>query len=132
MKRPFRDIRPFGPFFADYSSKITVPDRVPPGADEYIATVHLSGLVLRYKQEKTQFASFVKAAFKQHGLFYDTYRGGSNESPYKGDKYFCKVKTVELPSPDEIDSIIDMINDKVADMSAPEFRVENIEFELNQ
>ena len=132
MKRPFRDIRPFGPFFADYSSKITVPDRVPPGADEYIATVHLSGLVLRYKQEKTQFAHFVKAAFKEHGLFYGSYRGDSYRSPYKGDKYFCKAKTVELPSPDEIDSMIDMINDKVADMSAPEFRVEDIEFELKQ
>ena len=130
MKRPFKDKRLFGPLFADYS--VSVPNRVPPEADEYIATVHLSGDVSEYSQEKAQFASFVKAAFREHGLLYGTYRGWTNESPYKGNIYLCRAKTVELPSSDEMDSMIDMINDRVVGLSAPEFRVENIEFELNQ
>jgi hypothetical protein len=130
MKRPFKDKRLFGPLFADYS--VSVPNRVPPEADEYIATVHLSGDVSEYSQEKAQFASFVKAAFREHGLFYSTYRGWTNESPYKGDKYLCKAKAEELLSPGEMDSMIDMINDRVVGLAAPEFRVENIEFKLEE
>jgi len=130
MERPFADKRLIGPLFGDYS--ISVPNRVPPEADEYIATVHLSGDVSKYSREKAQFASFVKAAFREHDLFYSTYRGWTNESPYKGDKYMCKAKFADFPSSEKMNSMIDMINDRVVGLSAPEFRVDTIEFELKQ
>jgi len=131
MKRPFKDKRLFGPVIGEYSAKPNrVPNKIPPDANMYIATVYLSGDVMKYSQERADFAQFVRAAFREYGLFYSTYRGWTQESPYKDDKYLCEAETVELPSDTELSEMIDMINDRVGGLSAPEFRVQDIQFDL--
>lgn len=126
MERPFADIRPLGPF-TDYS--ITTPSFRLKDPDDYLCVVDLKGDVSEYSGKKSQFAQFVKSAFRDYKLIFSSYAGHRAQlSPFKQNQYLCKAKASVLPKPEEINEMLDKINDRVGGISAPEFRAQNIEF----
>lgn len=125
MRRPFKDVRPIGPFVKSYSMPTVVRDK-----DEFVFTFHIKGDVTEYgAQPKSEFANFVKGALSDYDVYTYSYALPEvGREPYTEDTYktFARMSSI---SKSELEDVIDKVNDRVGGMSAPEFRVEDITFE---